>query len=1749
MYPIPRQVRSLQQPHEPRRGSTFVVVLGLLALLALVGMSFVMFSGSEKVSAEIYAEAAHAEFASQFDTEQTLDYAIDQLILGSPDTYRNSAMWGGRNSLLAGLVGRDTQPHAGQGVHVDVHANGRYYVDQNYNQVSDTTDLQNLQAQGASIPAPVTNADLVEINDGPMAQGTAALAIARLGRLPSPDAGYTYPDCNNVFLAWRGTGLDSNNRMVNVVIPSFHRPQYLRTTRPILAWESRPETAKYVLRPHPLHQHIGPNGTSLGRRYVVSVAEARQLGLSGPFPFGFSEDLNGNGQLDPDEDANGNGRLDTEAHDGVWSLGPWQANSLYRVGQWIRAGSTYFRCVKAGRSGSSAPDWPSASAADPVLTESNISSGIPARWLWNGTVFEPRYEFDVDADGDGIREAVVLDLDHSTRVLPDGRKVIPLFGYTILDAGGLLNMNAVGNVLGRLKLEGLPRNLAGGYSLSDNPLGSIDPARNTTSFLSQSNQGVSPSEINPQWVLNAGAYSTDIPTGQSAEIFRNHVAFFGHEPADWIEAANQELWWALKGRPEFQAGTGDITNWLVGRSGNLPRLQSAVNTDAAVTADYPRPGSPGTDDNQDRFTGERNPPYTGGGARYRGFVHPIDFLGRGLVYVRSEDLNGDGALFLGEDFNNNGLLDVGEDQNGNGRLDLDEVDANANGLLDANEDFNNNNRWDFFEDFNGNGVLDQYWVPVFARPAGLQAANQLLRRNRWLRYFGFHGQPDLNSPFPRWANAVPRLAAPAYQQFESTGSLMRKSVTAALTDEEAETILDHRFRQSVESIFAPDENFVLQASHSDVATVVGASRLATLMPFNLLDSIRATEIRQKLTTESWDLDVFGKGTFLLDPLNPLNSNYIKTTPPIPQGNNQPPSHENLRPWEFAQQTTQQFPPLAGVYRPVVRNLMTLHGPGSGAAVNSLMLPTSQNIYPTRQHRLDLNQLLTTVNEVPGATPVFRPLTEHPVNVVASNPMGQSLNTIVPVTWNAFNRPSYPGQDVIQQEFWARYDRQRMARDIYTLLYTLCAGKNLDPAQVDNSSVNGMRPYLNDFELVEMAQFAVNVVDSLDRDDVITRFEYDRNLQNGWNLDDNAHTTDATVTDRGVVHGVERQSLTLSEFLAIRPRKVTRTVGNVTTAYDHPATAHDDTEDRVFAYIELRNCSPFDVPLIGGHWRIVIERNVTSPIPNEVRRLVLRANARIEGGTRLTIASCSDDHKAQSSASMFLVDPTYSGNPMGTANPQPIAPRTVVPGDFFDLVIQGGTPASGRPYRISDGNRVDKTDKLGSLLHGAADNIASGNFAAGTLNVRVILQRRAHRTRRTLDPLNIASNEPSQAQYDQDNPWIEVDRMVYVRPNETSVAPNPDTDWMFAIRDTDNNPASGDPQRIITELGGLRSRQRPNPLARGGDAYWPHPGGSATLLNSIGLDNPNSPNVFQEWQLHVDRDFASIGELLNIPVYGPADVTRLTNKAGTDSAGNLKFLKPSLGAQNRWHRLFEFVEVPSRLHRTLAAFYRYRHPGKINVNTIRDPEVLAALLDEIDALKPVQRRLVDQGGEGTSRDWWAQFVMARDRLDPITGMYLPGGPGSRPFRSFAFTAAGIRSIEHTLLRWLPFDSNVGNPDLRRRLFELGTAGQHNNNSIHHAVRHQLLSKILGNTTNRSHVFFVFVKVQWYEAHVNPANGHTRIGARATDVPARRGFYVIDRSRALENLVPEKLPASTYSFASPVSRKIDSSHLILYRRVIE
>jgi len=1684
-----RQLPDHHRTTTPRRGSTFVVVLALLALLSIIGLAFVTFTGAEKESAEYFVATSNREVAPQINTEDTIEFGVRQLILGARNDQVNSALWGGRHSLLAGLFGNDLNPHSGEGIHLAINLNGQAIVDQDFNGNQDA------------------NFGLLQpINDSPVVSGGRVPAIIRQFQLPAPDVGYTYPDINNVFLSWQGMALNYETSLpASVILPSFHRPQLLRiANQPIAYWEVVPQSQKNILRPHPLHIHMLSDGNSSGLpRFVRNSSEATALGLSGPFPWG-TEDINGNGQLDTEdtnnndaldsgedlngngfldtEDLNGNGTLDNQGHHGVWTL----SGSPVRPGQWGRTlvnggPDTFYRLDANG---------------NPVPQQS----------------FAPTYSFDADADGDGVKEAVWLDLDHPVRVLADGRKVIPLFAFTVRDADGLVNVNTAGNSV-NFGADGRIGQLASAsqFNLNEdtNRNGVLDTGEDVNitnelldiSFISRSNLGMTPAEVNPQWVLNAHP-QLDKPSHRTPQdLFQQHAYpanQFNSAPVNRVHASNMEWWFALNGAFDSNSGV-----YYHGREGNLtqPNNQS---WGAGVF---------NIDDNLNQSEG------MAALGQLRSFTHPLDFRGTGRFIVNARDPNDP------------------SDQSRKWRVNM----------------FTNN-------------------------------------LNRYSTYEGYQGSV-------RW------------DAISSTSSTKRNANW--YQDDSTETILDHRYRQNSDTIFSADENYFLQASNSDIELSPAESRLAHLMPYNLRDNVRAEQIRRNLTTDSWDLK----------------------TPSIRKS--------QCRPGEFP---GGRFPTsLQNVLRPEVYQLLRQTAELSVAPVRFQQHYKNYDPvtdYYTRQYRLSVNHLLESDGN--GVDLVMRPLTPYP-------------------------DASTPNLEVVELRTRAHRDRQRLARDIYTLLYLYGGGRDdlfnsagvlqTNALVMTNGVVTTSRQYHTITRLREMAQFAVNLVDSLDRDDVITKFEYDKDLYDGWGLDDYAFTVEGGIpnflatnhpeytreypTDsqtRGVVFGAERQKLTLSEFHAVRTMQVRKSDG---TFVDHTATAYDDQQPHVFAYAEVENASVFPVALGRGHWRIVFQENdgkagVTDD-SGKARILTFWGTNAFWGpvatGSKRAIAVRGD--RADETTPYPLTTPTHlfgSALAIDRSNHdymmQPTTPYPVIVPPVLNWTIYNNlklnytlfdliTPQNPNAprFRVTDPSWTDYKDEEERLLELPdcfTNPVHPGN---SNIDICLVLQRRMDLTRNDV-PDPYLTGPMAQATYDRgQNPWIEVDRIEYTR-----AAAN----WEFKIEPEQMANMQPDPN-ILAELLELTSRERPEPLKRGFETNH----AQQERANSVvAVNSTQQPRRVVHRQL--DRDFASVGELLTLPLYGPQEITRslqfagkrpkdqyatsismLTPKPAIRSfiAAN-RFLRPDHPSRqfpltsttlypptslsdgsvtdgpitkwdNRWSRLLEFVEVPSRneqfanqnaaAQNYLPANRRHRVAGKINLNTIRDPDVLAALLDEQHA---VQRNrsslpghfLVDQFARhrDPTRDWWRQFMLSRDNLDNATGFFLPGVPGSRPFRSPGFIAAGSTSIQHTILRSLPHygplsgDTDgdgllnpngsetqtdpsgqvlffLGGTD-RKRLFELGVGEDLNgngqeepdenldpngffNSDIDPVARHHLLSKIMTNSTVRSHVFHVFLKVEWFEAYQGPSPTNssqtvTLIGAKATDVPSRRAFFVIDRSRAIE-----------------------------------
>ena len=1831
-----------------RTGSALMIVVVLLGLLAFIGVVFYTFSAQERENADYFAQSAKE--APQ--TEDLFDFALEQLIVGPPEYIPQSALWGRRKSIVANMVGRldprtgrpsDLNSFSGRGVNLTLDSNNVPAVDRDYDGNADTNDPYSL----------------LQFNDSPAAWGSPtvpAFTFSGLRRgfygLPEPDVDYTYPDINNLFLAFNGYGLDSTGNPVAVIIPSFHRPQYLRYydgsgPASFQTWQrnngdtdgdgtSEPgeeQTVTRILRPHPDHVVFDArgrvaryaDGTPVRRFLDTGDSDLASLTAgSGPFPFDVHYD-------DDDSDGTIGSSNDIPNEQGVW--------------------------------------------------------GSNASLQW---------EYDVDNDGVGETEGIWLDLGYPMQEDPvTGAKYVPLASFTVYDADGLLNLNIHGNLNGDL-------------DFAVNPFGGT--MGGTVQLLSRSNQGLSPGEVNPEWALSGD------PTSVSSTVFEQHNRFFGHDPADRREAANMEWWFVNMGRGQLKASrpntsnanqsllaASDIDDLFAGRWGDMNYLygglvggssdpnQDGFNSDPY---DYPRPGRWNEDDNTNQNEG---------GARglFPAFGHPLDFSGTGR-FVRSGTHGRTPNLFqaLGASnpnvwlrYTNYGLAglpawSLGPD--------------GAPGVAGVDDD-------------GANGADD--WAEI-----------------------GWAGSDDL-------------LAEPRFN--------------VLLDDPMELTVEPKRAERPHDEPFTADELAFLHLSNTDLSNTGVTGRLEELVPFNFAadpsSNPNGERIRRRFTTSSWDRKGPAFPRLIMGP-GPDGQPGRKDVDDDEDGNTDdtselgwPGTDDHLVPgrfdpttqtlvpfreWEFSadadlivdQQDGHielspdgklEFPPRFGTvpefakyedmngngtldsdedmngngtldvgdpFRPVLRRLLTMELGETGDFPKAERLAINGVLDVQRRPDVVANEYTDRL--------VFRTPTPHP---------GSTLDSLSVSAWRQTNyptsMPAYPPADdnPQAQEWWARYDRQCMARDIYVLLYTLAgldpedrngngtldAGEdqngngvldNFNYASDSNARSGGARPLHTDAQLREMAQFAVNLVDNLDRDNVITKFEYDKDLSNGWNLDDDpfswtgesqplvrgASAYDASYPEdgdeRGVIYGMEAQQLAFNEALVIKAdRVVDDAMASPPTMADHEGTEYDDTKDRYFTYIELRNASPFDVDfnngafaansVFSGVWQIeaipVQDAVNSETFDNAVkrrRRLTLR-NGSITSGGLFTILSTGDGNTSVDSSgdrrpSYFRVDPNWSTT-TGTPSYVQIVPKTVGVNPQLDLIPTPNTtsdlsnesdfrlakspdPGSTSPaqelWLFGDGVRVNAIGEFvkGGIV-GAEDVNGNNAIDAGedvdgsgsledrpTSELTFVLRRRLHPWRRPpVEQDTTGANASTHAEQSQDNPWIEVDR-IGLQIDFTDSSPD------VTGNDPDITSYSGDQSVVrsftITkdeegtsyqgDLTALTSRERYQPLRRttatgspqgGGDDQW--------KANSLGRENVVTPNPFTLWQPHFDRSFSSAGELLSVPLTelrtlnrwfsrsqeNPGEQFRASERALTAEA---KFLapqyvygqdgKPGVAnvdddgvngtddpgeylytgsddlnlavVNNRWYRLFDFVEVPTRTHRQLGdPLALTRVPGKINLNTMRHPEVLAALLDDDDVITIDSD--VDQNNgndefladtlEGvTNRDWWRKLIEARDGvrllstpsdtfLDPVTSAILPGVAGSRPFHGLNFLPpAGNEEqtrnlLDHTSMRLFPVSSGA---TATRLLFELGTENQHTGVStppVDYYTRHRLLSKIWSNVTTRSNVFYAFITIRSFEAvEVTPDPAKpdvkvVRVGGELKDAAGdyivnQRGFFVIDRS---------------------------------------
>ncbi|MEM1062212.1 MAG: hypothetical protein AAGJ97_07785, partial [Planctomycetota bacterium] len=584
-----RRGRLLKNPHaRGRRGSVLVVILAMLGALMLLGFVFFTIAAQEEEAASLFADAQKEPTELGLTADELFDYALEQVIVGPSNDRLNSALWGGRWSLMANLVGTDLQPFDGTGVNLVMDGSGTIGADEDFNGTLavGTEDLGNsgqivlnhsLAAEG--LGGAITEADQN------LASGVVTSTFGR--GLPQPDVGYSYPDLNSPFLAYVGTEPTTGGQ---VIIPSFHRPQYLRDSGVAAAdWYDDFATGDFVMRPHAEH-----------RTYAWVDGDTDNDGISNG-PAGEDNIVSAGEGYSP---AGATGTLATPTSGGY---------ARFLDGSFTDATTSTVYDAFPLRERNPTPD-PADSGDEVPLAE--------GQWA-GGTAFE----YDADADGDGVFEAVWLDLDFPVQQTADGStSFVPLFAITIYDLDGLLNLNTHGNLYGDIDLAAGP-NFGGG-----------DP-------VSRSNEGRGPHEVNPQYALTASAASA---SATHTDFFEPGVGS-PSGPTGVAALANMEWFWLLCGRGDADVAGGVIENSFAGRWGrDNGRLDDALRNVFFVgplgTAAqlFPRPGVFRDDDNLNDSAGHSlgSNGRTGTGTYFDpsvifpNFGEPADYLGAGVALGR-----------------------------------------------------------------------------------------------------------------------------------------------------------------------------------------------------------------------------------------------------------------------------------------------------------------------------------------------------------------------------------------------------------------------------------------------------------------------------------------------------------------------------------------------------------------------------------------------------------------------------------------------------------------------------------------------------------------------------------------------------------------------------------------------------------------------------------------------------------------------------------------------------------------------------------------------------------------------------------------------------------------------------------------------------------------------------------------------------------------------------------------------------------
>jgi hypothetical protein len=753
-----------------------------------------------------------------------------------------------------------------------------------------------------------------------------------------------------------------------------------------------------------------------------------------------------------------------------------------------------------------------------------------------------------------------------------------------------------------------------------------------------------------------------------------------------------------------------------------------------------------------------------------------------------------------------------------------------------------------------------------------------------------------------------------------------------------------------------------------------------IVPYTTLGARR----RNLLTTHSFDVDRPGVMPYTWDPTKaPFKIKFPSTTPgggslpagtpqlAFPYGDTTAFPQPYIDPMTMQPQTLFENPPKT----PAAPATLAVSEFNYNAGIPTAIPPMVPYAYPPSGYRGTGSRLTAFPSTFNDGTPTG---TTIPLNLLNRLDLNRSL-------------PNYPQPNgvglidltnlAIQQQFRvAQQARQDFAKDIYDLLRAITGA--VDPATTGLAIVAGQPGYTvanaEQFAALRwLAQLAVNIVDYIDSDDIITPFN--------WYNEPNPMNPAAPIPHW--VFGTELPRVLINEALVAQEGLA----GNMRIWVElfNPLNAVDPSlSDYGAARLESLTATPYAI------YRVVVAKESPAPATGYANDF-LRNVRNTSGSLNIQAGPNIVADPANPGLLPPALDLVYDSNGMGATKAivSTFFPGAAPPAAPTNLSATGQymlDPTTGLP---TTGNNPPDPRFLLPCFNGANNSLFNGNLGGNqgyyvigpdasiagagitptlirqelqvqsdgmTPQVTLVLQRLAC-------PSIPPQPDPTMVGY---NPYVTVDYMPGLSPTDISGTPGPDM-WQSYGR---TQPYAGDSSQLRMQSATVNNKPVKNTLFQ---------------RNS---DTAGGVLPAFDWLIHLDRQVRNLAEVLDVSGFRPSLLTQQFWTTDLAKAAVLKFqhlapwydnnfgnattINANLKSQSaRIYRALEFLTTRSRALGFLAPVTH------ANGAIAAGPNVIIFPVDVTQPTRPPQMRGLQQSGVPWNIRVGSVVVLDQGRTDP------------------------------------------------------------------------------------------------------------------------------------------------------------------------